>query len=566
MLLSLTACGNNDSARKEATSDSGAKTADSSEKESEAKDSSSGSSEDEAAKDDALKASGSSESKDAPKVVVEFSSTNSWEGEKGNYTQYDVVVYNNDSSKITDWSIDAKCPDDMVLDQNWNTTVSVGGGKINIVPADYAKSIDAGAKTEGLGIIVADSKGDPLSEYEITYSLESGESMTLAGMSGEASWTTVAMNDSSGKSTKVSTDANSNNPNKNTQNSSNENSNGSANNTNDSITNQTDTNDSSQNKGDTNVATGTAKVTNTLSKLHVEGTSLMNEKGEHVQLQGISTLGLAWFPQYVDEATFKTFKDDWGINVVRLAMYTQEDGGYCVGDDANRQKLKDLIDKGVNAATDLGLYVIIDWHILSDGNPLTHEDQAIPFFDEMSKKYASYDNVIYEICNEPNGSNWSSEIRPYAEKIIPVIRKNAPDSVIIVGTNTWSQDVDDVISDPINEKNLVYTVHFYAATHKENIRNKAQKALDAGIPVFVSECSICDASGNGGLDKASADEWKNFINENGISFIEWSLSNKNESSAILVPSCTKTSGFTDSDYTDSAKYYRQWMRENAGLE
>lgn len=465
-------------------------------------------------------------------VYVDFTPTNSWDGEKGKYTQYDVTVYNNESEKITDWSLDAECPADMVVDQNWNTTVSVSGGKMNIIPADYAKAIEAGGKTEGLGIIVADSTGNPLSKYQISYSLEgASDQKTATGISGENSSDSI-----------VTTENNSENSN---------------------VTNSTD----SDSKEDTKVAVSnnTAKVTNTLSKLHVEGTSLMNEKGEAVRLQGISTLGLAWYPQYVNEETFKSFKDDWGINIIRLAMYTQEDGGYCVGDEANKKKLKGLIDKGVKAATDLGLYVIIDWHILSDGNPMTHEDEAEKFFDEMSRKYASYSNVLYEICNEPNGSNWKSQIKPYAEKIIPIIRKNAPDSVIIVGTNTWSQDVDDVISDPINEKNLMYTVHFYAATHKENIRNKAKKALDAGIPVFISECSICDASGNGGLDKASADEWKKFINENGLSFIEWSLSNKNESSAILVPSCKKTSGFTDSDYTDSAKYYRTWMRENAGL-
>lgn len=512
MLFSLAACGNK-SATKEPASSSGT----SAETESGA---SSGA--------DASGASGSSGAAEKAAVYVDFTPTNSWDGEKGKYTQYDVTVYNNESAKITDWSLDAECPSDMVLDQNWNTTVSVNAGKMNIIPADYAKAIDAGGKTEGLGIIVADSSGSPLSKYEISYTLEgASDKKTVAGVSGEnASEGTETASDNSDSS-------------------------------NDS---------SSKDKEDTTVATSSnAKVTSTLSPLHVEGTQLMNKKGEAVRLQGISTLGLAWFPQYVDEATFKTFKDDWGINVIRLAMYTQEDGGYCVGDEANKQKLKDLIDKGVNAATDLGLYVIIDWHILSDGNPMTHEDEAEKFFDEMSKKYASYSNVLYEICNEPNGSNWGSQIKPYAEKIIPIIRKNSPDSVIIVGTNTWSQDVDDVISDPINEKNLMYTLHFYAATHKDNIRDKAKKALAAGIPIFVTECSICDASGNGGLDKASADEWKKLINDNGLSFIEWSLSNKNESSAILVPSCTKTSGFTDADYTESAKYYRQWMRENAGM-
>lgn len=477
-------------------------------------------------------ASGSSSTSDgektaedsAPKVYAEFTNTNSWEGEKGKYVQYDVTIYNNDSAKITDWTITAKCPDDMGIEQNWNTEMSKDSNGLTIKPADYAKNIDSNGKTEGLGFIVYDEAEAELSDYEINYTTDAG-SFTVSGTKGgnekmleTAKSETKEENNSGAEETKEET-----------------------------------------NKSD-------AKVVSNLSALHVDGITLKNEKNEAVRLQGVSTLGLAWYPQFVNEDTFKTFKDDWGINTMRLAMYTQEDDGYCVSDDKKKKELKDLIDKGVKAATDLNLYVIIDWHILSDGNPMTHEDEAEKFFEEMSKKYASYPNVLYEICNEPNGSSWKNQIKPYAEKIIPIIRKNAPDAVIIVGTNTWSQDVDDVISDPLSYENVMYTLHFYAASHKEDLRNKAKKALSAGVPIFISECSICDASGNGGLDMNQAKAWKDFINENGLSFVEWSLSNRNESSAILTPSCTKTSGFTESDYTDSAKFYRQWMRENAGLK
>ncbi len=319
---------------------------------------------------------------------------------------------------------------------------------------------------------------------------------------------------------------------------------------------------------ETNEGEGTVETKNdgAVSALHVDGTKLLNAEGQAVRLQGISTLGLAWFPQYVTEETFKSFRDDWGINCIRLAMYTQEDGGYCVSDNAKKAELIERIDTGVQAAVDLGLYVIIDWHILSDGNPQTHQDEALFFFDEMSKKYAAVPNVLYEICNEPNNSSWSGQIKPYAEAVIPVIRKNSPDSVIIVGTNTWSQDVDEVIGNTLNFPNVMYALHFYAATHKDDLRKKAKKALDAGIPIFVSECSICDASGNGGLNIDSANAWRKLIDENGLSFMEWSLSNKAESSAILQPSCTKISGFTEEDYTDSAKFYRTWMRENSGKD
>jgi endoglucanase len=167
--------------------------------------------------------------------------------------------------------------------------------------------------------------------------------------------------------------------------------------------------------------------------------------------------------------------------------------------------------------------------------------------------------VIYEICNEPNGSDWETQIRPYAEDIIPVIRKNDKNALILVGTNTWSQDVTDVSRHPLEDKNVMYSLHFYAATHKQDLRLKLVKALSDKTPVFISECSICDASGNGTVDRESGQEWMDLIYRYGLSYVEWNLSNKDEASAILKPSCSKTSGYTDADLTETGKWYKDVM-------
>ncbi len=295
-----------------------------------------------------------------------------------------------------------------------------------------------------------------------------------------------------------------------------------------------------------------------IKPLHVEGTHLADPDGNAVQLRGVSTHGLAWFPGYVSEDAFRTLRDDWGANVVRLAMYTAEYGGYCNGGDC--QALKALIDKGVKAADKLGMYVIIDWHILQDGNPAAHQAEAVEFFAEMSQKYADYDNVLYEICNEPQNSPWDSVIKPYAEAVLPAIRQNDPDAVVIVGTNTWSQDVDQVIGKGLDDENVVYAFHFYAATHKDSYRQKVKKALDGGVPVFVSECGLCDASGGGGVDTASAQAWFDLLNENGVSFVAWSLCNKNETASLIRSDCAKLSGWTEDDLTESGKLYRAAIR------
>ena len=292
----------------------------------------------------------------------------------------------------------------------------------------------------------------------------------------------------------------------------------------------------------------------TAGALHVEGTHLVGEHGEPVQLKGISTHGIAWFPDYINDACFAQFRNEWHANLMRLAMYTAESGGYCT--DGDKEYLKSLIDKGVSYATANDMYVIIDWHILSDNNPNMHIEEAKAFFDEIAAKYAGFKNVLYEICNEPNGGTTWQDIKAYAEEIIPVIRSHDEDGVIIVGTPNWSQFVDQAAADPITGyDNLMYTLHFYAATHKEDLRAKMTAAADAGLPIFVSEYGITDASGNGALDIEQANLWVDTMNQYGISYAMWSLSNKAESSAMLKSSCTKTSGFTLDDLNESG----QWL-------
>lgn len=297
--------------------------------------------------------------------------------------------------------------------------------------------------------------------------------------------------------------------------------------------------------------------------LRVEGTYLTDEEGNPVQLKGISTHGLSWFPEYVNKDCLKQLREEWNANVIRLAMYTAESGGYCT--DGDKEKLKQLIHNGVAYATELDMYVIIDWHILSDNNPNTYKEEAKKFFAEMAETYADYDNVIYEICNEPNGGTGWSEIKSYAEEVIPVIRQYDDEAVIIVGTPNWSQYVNEAAADPITDyDNIMYALHFYAATHTDTLRNTMTAAIDAGLPVFVSEYGICDASGNGGIDEYQANEWVKTMNSYQVSYVVWSLSNKNETASMINSSCTKTSGFSEEDLSACGKWvYAMLTGKNA---
>jgi len=294
--------------------------------------------------------------------------------------------------------------------------------------------------------------------------------------------------------------------------------------------------------------------------LSVNGTDIVDKDGKKYQLKGASTHGLQWFPDYVNKDTFRTFRDDWGANLIRLALYTDENG-YCSG--GNKDKLKSLVEDGVQYATELGMYVIIDWHILHDLTPKKYQSEAESFFDEMSKKYADYENVLYEICNEPNSGVGWSEVKEYAEDIIPIIRKNDPNAIIIVGTPNWSQDVDLAAEDPIKgQKNIMYSLHFYAATHKDDLRGKFKKAHDKGLPVFISEFSICDASGNGGIDYDSANAWKEVIREYNLSYAEWSICNKDEAASLIAPGNNKLSDWSEDEISETGKWLKELLSEN----
>ena len=298
-----------------------------------------------------------------------------------------------------------------------------------------------------------------------------------------------------------------------------------------------------------------------VEQLTVKGSGLYTISGRRAVLRGVSTHGIGWFPQFATKDYMKVLKDEWGINVFRIAMYTETGEGYLNNKKTTMDKVCTLID----AAVDLDIYVIVDWHILSDGNPKTYQSEAITFFNSISEKYANVPNVIYEICNEPNGAvSWDNDIKPYAEAVIPAIRKNSPDAVIIVGTPTWSQDVDAAAANPLNFDNVMYALHFYSGTHKDWLRDKALLALNSGIALFVSEFGTTDASGNGNVDTAETDKWLKFLDENYISWCNWSLCDKNESSAIFKSGFSLNGTIPDSALTVSGAYIKSALLKGSG--
>lgn len=443
-------------------------------------------------------------------VVISYKCSNTWEQENMICTQIDVTIVNETTEEATDWKAVLTIPEKSKILQSWNAELTVSGTTLTAQGVEYNKSIPAQSNITYGFIIQTQDAFVPLKsmvkvgdkQYEMaaqsyhkqeTEEQKTKEHTTKKQMAGE--WET------------------------------------------------------GETEGESNSAVNHGVKVH--GKLSVKGTNLIDAKGKPLRLKGISTHGIAWFPQYISRESFASLRKLFGINAVRLALYSDPSAGYT-------KEIHKKVREGVEAATKEGMYVIIDWHILSDGNPNIYKEQAKEFFKEMAQAFKNQDNIIYEICNEPNGgATWENDIKPYALELIDTIRKIDKEAVIIVGTPNWSQDVDIVAQSPITgEENIMYALHFYAATHKEELRSKAEAALKKGLPLFVSEFSICEASGNGNLDYSSADAWAAFCKSNNISMMAWNLSNKAEASSLLKPSCSKVDSYQESDLSDSGVWFK----------
>jgi endoglucanase len=290
--------------------------------------------------------------------------------------------------------------------------------------------------------------------------------------------------------------------------------------------------------------------------LHTDGHRLLDQHGKPVALAGPSFFwsNTGWNQEkFYNAQAVKTFATDWNASVVRAAMGVDAKGGYLEG-TANQTRAEALVD----AAIANGVYVIIDWH---SHHAERYTDEAVAFFQKMARKYGKSPNVIYELYNEPlNTASWPKTIKPYAEPVIAAIRAIDPDNLIIVGTPTWSQDVDIAAADPLNGSNLLYALHFYAGTHKQGLRDKADAAMRKGAPLFVSEWGSVNADGNGAVDRAETLRWQDWMRKNCLSQAQWAVSDRKEGASLFKPGTSGTGPWLDADLTDSGKLLREVLK------
>lgn len=448
----------------------------------------------------------------ASNFTVQWKKSSSWEEGGRKCGGYEIVITNNGDT-VNSWTAKVTVPGNTKLMSQWNGIFSISGNTMTVKNESYNGTIEKG-KSVSFGF-----------NYSADAYINEGK-VTVNGSTAGAS---------------AGNNSNNNNDNNN----------------NNTSTAKKPTSTVPPAPSDPKGSTPVSQH----GQLSVKNGQLVDKSGKGYQLRGMSTHGLTWFPEFVNESAFKTLRDDWNTNVVRLAMYVDEWGnGQCYM--GNKSGSLELLEKGVDICIKLDMYVIIDWHVLNPGDPSKYTNEAKSFFETVSKRYAKYPNVIYEICNEPNGgASWSGNIKPYAEKIIPVIRKNAPNSVIIVGTPTWSQEIDKPLSDPLSYKNVMYAFHFYAATHA-GLRSNVENCVAQGLPVFVSEFGTCDASGGGANDFNETQKWLSYFDKQGISYCNWSICNKDETCSVLRPGTSANGNWSESNLTENGKWMRNWFRKH----
>ncbi|MGC7099623.1 glycoside hydrolase family 5 protein [Amycolatopsis lurida] len=293
-------------------------------------------------------------------------------------------------------------------------------------------------------------------------------------------------------------------------------------------------------------------------QLKVCGLQLCNQYGKPIQLRGMSTHGIQWYAQCVKTASLDALANDWKADVLRISMYIQE-GGY----ESDPAKFTNLVNNYIEEATKRGMYALVDWHQLSPGDPNYNLGRAKTFFTEIAKRHKDKTNIIYDIANEPNGVSWAG-IKSYAEQMIPVIRAQDPDGVVLVGTHGWAslgisdgRTEADIVNNPIKASNFMYTFHFYAASHKDEYFNALTRAASK-LPLFVTEFGTQTYTGDGGNDFGYSQKYLDFLASKKISWTNWNFSDDFRSGAVFKEGTCAGNSFTG---TGPLKPAGVWIRD-----
>nr|AMA76419.1 cellulase 5 [Mesosa myops] len=283
-------------------------------------------------------------------------------------------------------------------------------------------------------------------------------------------------------------------------------------------------------------------------QLSVSGVHLVDKNGDKVQLKGMSLFWDVWKPQYYNKQSIDGVHSSCHANIVRAAIAAAtDDGGYVTTPEKTLERLYAVIDAAI--ADDI--YVLVDWH---DHAADTHLNYSLKFFDTVSKKYSGVPNILYETFNEPIAQSWDDVVKPYHQAVIKTIRANEPNNIIILGSPKYSTGIDQPAGNPITgQKNIMYTLHFYAGTSDQGLRDLGTRVLNGGLPIFVTEYGTVNGDGDGPVDTEETRLWYEWLDKNSISHVNWAISDKQEGASALVPNTAAADVCKENFLTESGK-------------
>ncbi len=294
-------------------------------------------------------------------------------------------------------------------------------------------------------------------------------------------------------------------------------------------------------------------------QLRVQGTLLMDQHGNPVQLKGPSSMWLNWqsAPYAENKEGLRWMPDDWKASVVRAAMGITPANAYLQNPDKAKRQVKTIIENAI----ELGMYVIVDWHEEAANE---HQEQAVGFFTELAQTYGQYPNLIYETFNEPVKQDWTTVLKPYHQAVITAVRDIDPDNLIVLGTGNWSQYVDQAATDPIRLPNIMYTLHFYSCSHGAFLRERGEYALARDLAIFVTEWGATHADGGrtGSLCLEEAQLWHDWMNKKGISWAAWKWDQCSDLSCFFNGRAPVSGGWPAEQLDGHGPFVRDRLREH----
>lgn len=304
-----------------------------------------------------------------------------------------------------------------------------------------------------------------------------------------------------------------------------------------------------------------------LDLIKVNGNSFINEKGKVIVFKGVSISDPdklvkdgRWNKRHFEEIK------KWGANVIRVPVHP------VAFHQRGVEEYIKLLDNAVEWCTELGIYIIIDWHsignlrmeILSQDMHNTTKKETFNFWRTIASHYKDVPTVaFYELFNEPTTLNgqygtctWE-EWKTLMEQIIDIIYAHNKTAIPLVAGFNWAYDLTSVRHSPIAREGVAYVTHPYPGKRPKPREPKWEE--DFGFvadkyPVMATEIGFMkenEEDKNLNDDGSYGPEIMNYFNKKGISWVVWVFD------PVWVPQMIKSWNY---EPTDQGIFFRDVMQ------